>query len=101
MRGYVMIHDENRLYIAPLTNISAGGVFVSQLVNIPAGRNVRVVVKSNRLGAPIQALGTVVRIEIDGRKGSAVEFTSLSAQDKEHIQACVFETRLELALKAA
>jgi c-di-GMP-binding flagellar brake protein YcgR len=99
IRGHVMIHDDERLYIAPLENISAGGIFVNQLISLPTGRTVRVVVKSSKLRAPVQAVGRVVRVESDSRRGLAVEFTSLSSQAKDVIQSCVFEARMENALK--
>lgn len=99
--GQVLIHDEERLYIAPLQDISAGGIFVGQLVGIPKGRHVRIVVKSPKLETPVQAIGTVVRVEKNGKAGLAVEFTSISSRAREIIQNCVFETRMESALKAA
>lgn len=102
--GQVMIHDEERLFIAPLSDISAGGVFVNQLVNIPLGRSVKVIVKGPRFEKPVQAEGTVVRVDKDknsGRKGLAVQFTGISEMAKDAIQACVFELRMEAALKAA
>lgn len=99
--GFVMIHDEEHLFIAPLDNISAGGLFLNELVAIPAGKMVRIVVKSPRLEHPVQAKGTVVRIEKRDRKGMAVEFTSISSRAREIIQNCVFEARMESALKAA
>ncbi len=102
--GQVMIHDEERLFIAPLSDISAGGVFVNQLVNIPLGQTVKVVVKGPRFEKPVQAEGTVVRVDKDksaGRRGLAVQFTGISEMAKDAIQACVFELRMEAALKAA
>jgi c-di-GMP-binding flagellar brake protein YcgR len=101
LRGEVIIHDEEKLFIAPLSNISAGGLFVSFLNTLPLGDEVRVVIRSPRLEGPIQAHGTVVRIEKDGRKGLAVEFTSISSEARERIQNCVFEQRLETVLKVA
>ncbi|MBI4402764.1 MAG: PilZ domain-containing protein [Deltaproteobacteria bacterium] len=95
MPGKVYIHDEARLFIAPLNNISAGGLFVSGLVAIPTGRTVRIVVKSEGFDAPIQARGTVVRVEKDARKGLAVAFTSISAAAKEFINQCVCVPELE------
>ena len=99
--GRVMIHDEEKLFIAPLNNISAGGLFIDQLVSIPKGSEVRIVVKSSRFDAPVQAVGTVVRIEEEDRRGLAVEFTAISKQAQEIIQACVAEARLETAIKTA
>lgn len=97
--GEVIIHDDNQLFIARLNNISAGGVFIEDLTMLPAGAQVRVVVKSPKLDAAVQATGTVVRIETSSRKGVAVEFTSISSKAREVIQNCVFETRMETALK--
>lgn len=99
--GRVIVHDDTQLFIAPLENISAGGLFIDQLMNIPSGKSVRVVVKSPRLESPIQATGTVVRVERDDRKGLAIEFTSISSRARETIQNCVFETRMEKVLKVA
>lgn len=102
MDGEVIIHDENRLYISSLNNISAGGLFVDHLTSIAQGRTVRVVIRSPRFREPVQAQGTVVRIE-DAivRRGIAIEFTKLSSEAKTAIQQCVSETRMESALKAA
>jgi c-di-GMP-binding flagellar brake protein YcgR len=99
--GQVFIHDEDHLFIASLSNISAGGFFVDRLVDLTEGQVVRVVIKSPRLEKPIQARGTVVRIEKTDRQGTAVEFTSISSQARELIQACVFESKVETALKVA
>lgn len=99
VQGEVLIHDDTRLYIAPLNNISAGGVFVDHLVSIPQGSQVRVVVRSPRLDNSVQAIGTVIRIEKQNRRGMAIEFTSISSKARELIQNCVFEARMEAALK--
>lgn len=99
--GSVIVHDDTQLYIAPLENISAGGLFVDQLVSLPQGSQVRVVVKSAKLQVPIQAIGTVVRVEDSARHGMAIEFTSISSRSREAIQNCVFETRMEKVLKVA
>jgi len=99
--GRVMVHDDTQLFIAPLENISAGGLFIDQLMNIPSGKTVRVVVKSPKLEAPIQATGTVIRVERDNRHGLAIEFTSISSRARETIQNCVFESKMEKVLKVA
>lgn len=99
--GEVIIHDDERLFIAPLSNISAGGLFIDELTNISKGITVRVVVKSPRLEHPVQAVGTVVRVEEKQRRGLAIEFTSISNTAREVIQNCVYETRMQTALKAA
>ncbi len=101
IEGKVFIHDEEHLFIAPLSNISAGGLFIEQLVSIPQGTEVRIVVKSPRLDEPIQAAGTVVRVEGDRRKGLAVEFKLVSNHAKGLIETCVAESRMEKVLKAA
>lgn len=99
--GEVLIHDEGHLFIAPLNNVSAGGCFVDRLVSLHKGKIVRIVIRSPRFETPVQALGTVVRIEKDGRTGTAVEFTSISTRSRETIQNCVFESKMETALKVA
>lgn len=101
MGGMVLIHNEERLYIAPLMDISAGGLFVSSLVTLPVGSEVKIVVKGSRFQEPLQAEGTVVRIDQSTRTGIAVRFTQISDSAKEAIQANVFELRMEAALKAA
>lgn len=98
--GQVLIHDEEQLFIAPLNNISAGGLFVNDLVDLPRGRTVRVVVKSSKLKGPVQANGTIVRIqEGEHGRGIAIEFTSISSAAREAIQSCVYESRMGSALK--
>ena len=47
--GRVYIHDEERLFIAPLDNISAGGIFIEGLTSFPQGRDVKIVVKVDKL----------------------------------------------------
>ncbi len=99
--GRVFIHDEEKLYIAPIQNISAGGVFINQLVMFPKGKTVRLVIKATRLAAPVQATGTVVRVENNGRSGLAVEFKSIATRDREAIQKFVSEEQIETTLKIA
>lgn len=101
IQGHVLIHDDSQLFVAPLQNISAGGLFIDQLVALAPGSQVRVVVKSEKLQAPVQATGTIVRVEQEGRHGLAIEFTSISSRSREVIQNCVFETRMERVLKVA
>lgn len=101
MAGLVMIHNEERLYIAPLMDLSVGGAFVSQLVTLTPGSQVKVVLKGPRFATPVQVEGTVVRVEKSARKGSAVQFQGLTEMAKSAIQSCVFETRMEAALKVA
>lgn len=101
IEGKVFIHDEEHLFIAPLNNISAGGLFIDQLVNISPGTEVRLVVKSPGLLEAIQLTGVVVRVERDKRKGIAIEFGRVDAHAKEVIETCVAERRMESVLKAA
>lgn len=100
MSGQVYIHDEQRLFIAPLKNISEGGVFIQGLTSLRLGKGVRVVIKCSAMAHPIQAKGRVVRVEDSKRKGSAVQFKELSVTDKTAIQTCV-EKNLEPVLYAA
>ncbi|MSP19279.1 MAG: PilZ domain-containing protein [Bdellovibrionales bacterium] len=97
--GDVLIHNETELYMAPLSNLSAGGCFVTKLQNIPEGSKVKIVVRSLRLSAPIQAKGIIVRIETGKKAGVAIEFTSIQQQFRDAIQALVYEDRLQCALK--
>ena len=99
--GTVMIHDEEHLYIAPLEDISAAGVFIDQLENFSEGSQVRMVVKAGELGEPVQATGKVVRVQSGAKQGLAVEFTSISSRARERIQNYVFESRLEANLRGA
>jgi len=101
IEGKVFIHDEEHLFIAPLNNISAGGLFIEQLVAIPTGTEVRIVVKAPGLSEAIQLEGVVVRVEKERRKGIAVEFRGMTSHAKEVIQTCVSEKRMESVLKAA
>lgn len=98
--GKVFIHDENRLFIAPLNNLSAGGLFVDRLVSIPEGSRVRVVIKSDRFNDAVQALGKVVRVETEGRRGLAVQFTAISKRAREVISKSVDVAAIESALAA-
>ena len=99
VQGEVIIHDDSQLYIAPLNDISAGGLFVNDLVFLSEGSQVRIVVKSPKFETAVQAVGTIVRVEGEKRRGLAVEFTSISSRSREVIQNCVFESRMESALK--
>lgn len=99
--GEVLIHNEEDLYIAPLLNLSAGGCFVEKLHAIPEGSEVKIVVRSERLNAPIQAKGTVVRVEKGKRLGLAIEFTSIEQEARDSIQTLVYENKLQNALKVA
>ena len=72
--GRVFIHDEEQIFIAPLNNLSRGGLFMDKLVSLEVGQKVKIVVKSHALPEPIHAHGTVVRVEMEKRWGTAVEF---------------------------
>lgn len=97
--GDVVIHNEENLFIAPLANLSAGGCFVSDIQTIPEGTEVKIVVRCKKLIHPIQARGTVVRIENGPRRGAAIEFTSITPKCRETIQTLVHELKVESALK--
>ena len=72
--GKVFIHNEEHIFIAPLNNVGRGGLFVDKLVSLEIGQKVKVVIKSASLLVPIQATGTIIRVETEGRAGTAVEF---------------------------
>ncbi len=93
--GRIFIHDENRLFSAPMKNISAGGLYVGGLAEFPEGREVYVVVKSPYIeGGSIQARGTVVRVQgTDSEKGLAIQFTHISPSTQTLIQQTVDEER--------
>jgi c-di-GMP-binding flagellar brake protein YcgR len=101
VEGEVLFNSDTEFFIATLRNISAGGFFVECSVTIPAGQCVRVVIKSSKLEQPVQAIGTIVRVETKDRPGLAVEFTSISSRAREIIQNCVFEARMQSSLKVA
>lgn len=101
IRAQVIIHNEEHLFIAPIENISAGGVFIDQLVAIPFGSRVRIVIKSPQLQKPIQAIGTVVRIENQTRRGMAIEFLAISQESRHTIQSYVLDTNSEQELRVA
>lgn len=101
LQGRVFIHDQGHLFIAPLSNISEGGLFIDKLVSLPEGRPVRIVVKSDRFSMPVQARGTIVRVEKGSRKGSAVKFEVLPAKTRTLITECVNQNQLEDALRIA
>lgn len=99
MEGDVIIHDNIHLYMTKLRNISGGGVFLKDLVSIKEGENVRLIIKSQKLEKAIQAKGKVVRIEKNPNRGLAVEFTSISKEDRQCIENSVYEQAMEEALK--
>lgn len=99
--GHVMIHDDQHLFIAPVENVSTGGMFIQKLVSIPQGRQVKMVLKSKKLPVPVQMHGTVIRVEKNGKVGLAVRFTHLTDTTREVLETFVFESRMEAALKIA
>ncbi len=100
IEGEAIIHDGTHLYIAKLKNISGGGVFLKDLVSIKEGKEVRLVIKSDKLEKAIQARGKVVRLEKKAQnKGLAVEFTSISKENRTSIENTVYEKAMEEALK--
>jgi len=70
----VIIHNEEQIFIAPLDNISMGDLFVEKLISLELGNRVKVIVKSSHFTQPLQASGTIVRVETQDRVGSAVQF---------------------------
>jgi len=54
MVGRVFVHNEEHLYIAPLHNISLGGIFIERVVTIDIGQEVKVVVKAPVLLNPFR-----------------------------------------------
>lgn len=72
--GRVFIHDQEHIFIAPLNNVSRGGLFVDKLIMLEPGSRVKVVIKSAEFSCPLQASGTIVRVETDQRQGSAIQF---------------------------
>ena len=97
--GHVYIHNDERLFIAPLNNISAGGVFIDGVTTIPVGNQVRVVVKSPNLENAVQAKGTVIRVEKSTRRGLAVQFSGITTDARESIQSCVHSNEVDSAFK--
>jgi hypothetical protein len=85
VEGRVFIHDEEKLYIAPIVDISEAGCFVAQLTALKKGAKVRAVIKSQTLGQPIQIVGTVMRVETGNRPGVAIGFTNLSDEARKRI----------------
>ena len=99
VEGRVFIHDEEKLFIAPIVDISEAGCFVGQLTALTKGTKIRAVIKSQTLGEPIQIVGTVMRVETGTRPGVAIEFTSLSDDARKriarHVTASKSQQKLE------
>jgi Tfp pilus assembly protein PilZ len=101
IKGQVIIHNEEHLFVAPIGNISAGGLFIEQLMAIPFGSQVRIVIKSSKFNTPIQALGNVVRIEDKDRRGMAVEFTQISKTARDYIKHLIVGVKSEQEFQIA
>ncbi len=94
--GRVYVHDADKLYIAPLINISASGIFVKDITSIPCGTEVKLVIKSPSLARSIQARGDVVRVEKGkNRHGLAVHFTDIASDTKSVIEKSVEVSHLD------
>jgi len=89
INGQVYIHNDDRLFIAPLSNISAGGIFINGVTGIQAGNVVRIVIKSQQMGKTIQCRGKVVRVERAKRRGLAIKFDGLPSEAQKAIKRCV------------
>lgn len=72
--GRVFIHDQEHIFIAPINNVSRGGIFVDKLVALEVGHQVKVIIKSDDFSSPLQASGKIIRVENDKRQGSAIQF---------------------------
>ena len=85
MSGKVFVHNAEQIFIAPLANISRGGIFIGKLVSLAVGETVKVVVKTPELARPIQATGVIVRVETEDRMGSAVHFDWIDPEAVEQL----------------
>lgn len=97
--GHVYIHNDSRLFIAPLNNLSAGGLFIDGITALPVGNHVRLVIKSPSLDRAFQAKGKIIRIEKDARRGLAVEFAGLESELKEFINNSVHKKTDEVSFE--
>lgn len=89
VEGRVFIHNDERLFIAPIVDINENGCFVGQLTALTKGAKIRAVIKSQALGQPIQIVGTVIRVETGNRPGVAIGFTELPDDAKKRIARLV------------
>lgn len=89
LKGEVLIHDDENLYIAPLENLSAGGAFIGKLISMPMGKAVSVVIRTGDFSPPVQARGYIVRVERNLLKGTAIKFHFISALDKMRVEECI------------
>ena len=73
-------------------NISGGGVLVKDKWNLPLGIDVRIELEPEPGGAPIRALGRVVRVANPDEKG--VRIDSISREDEERLVRLVRDREL-------
>jgi len=99
VEGRVFIHNEERLFIAPIVDISEGGCFVGQLTALTKGAKIRAVIKSQTLGQPIQIVGTVIRVETGNRTGVAIGFTDLPDEARKRIARLVSTSKSQEGLQ--
>lgn len=99
VQGSVILHDRQTWMVAPLVNLSTGGIFVEGKTPLEKGSRVRVIVRSPGLANPVLVRGNIVRVEKGKRTGIAIEFTSLSGEDRRRISTYVRESRTEEFLK--
>ena len=73
-------------------NVSGGGVLVKDKWNLPLGIDVRIEVQPEGGGAPIRALGRVVRVANPEEKGIRID--AISREDEERLVRLVREREL-------
>lgn len=83
--GRVFVHNDEKLFIAPLVDLSEGGCFIGQLTSLKQGAKIRAVIKCPALEQPIQILGQVIRVENGARVGAAVSFTRIASDAQRKI----------------
>jgi hypothetical protein len=99
LEGRVFIHNDERLFIAPIVDISEEGCFVGQLTALTKGAKVRAVIKSQTLGQPIQIVGTVIRVETGNRTGVAISFEKLADEARKRIARLVSTSKSQEGLE--
>lgn len=99
LEGRVFIHNDERLFIAPIVDINEQGCFVGQLTALTKGAKIRAVIKSQALGQPIQIVGTVIRVETGNRPGVAIGFTQLPDEAKKRIARLVATSKSQEGLE--
>jgi hypothetical protein len=100
VKGQVLLHNESKLLVAPLNNLSEGGVFVNGVTSLPEGSLVKLVIRSEFFKEPIQAEGKIIRIEKKERKGSAIQFTGMSVENLTDIKSSVLKAKKKEALNS-